>query len=206
MSRVIAYVDGFNLYFGLRSSGFRRYYWLDLNTLCTTFLLPGQTLEHVHYFTARIRSNGTNGPDRARQSNYLDALATLPRFTSHERHFLSKPAKCHSCKNTWTTYEEKQSDVNLAVQLLLDAMDNNFDTAIVVSGDSDLSTPVSRVLQRFPGKQVVVAFPPKRNSAQLAKIASGSFKIGESSVRKSQLPDPVLTASGVALARPPEWK
>ena len=30
MSRVILYVDGFNLYFGLRSKGWRKYYWLDL--------------------------------------------------------------------------------------------------------------------------------------------------------------------------------
>jgi hypothetical protein len=28
--RVIAYIDGFNLYFGLRDSGYRRYYWLDI--------------------------------------------------------------------------------------------------------------------------------------------------------------------------------
>ena len=30
MSRVIVYIDGFNLYFALRSKGWRKYYWLDL--------------------------------------------------------------------------------------------------------------------------------------------------------------------------------
>ena len=56
MSRVVTYIDGFNLYFGLRDAGLKRYYWLDLVALSSTFLLPGQTLEHVHYFTARIRT------------------------------------------------------------------------------------------------------------------------------------------------------
>ena len=36
MSRVVAYVDGFNLYFGLRSKGWKKYYWLDLCALATT--------------------------------------------------------------------------------------------------------------------------------------------------------------------------
>ena len=30
MQRVSVYVDGFNLYYGLKSKGWRRYYWLNL--------------------------------------------------------------------------------------------------------------------------------------------------------------------------------
>jgi hypothetical protein len=33
VERVITYVDGFNLYFGMRSRGWRRYYWLDVKRL-----------------------------------------------------------------------------------------------------------------------------------------------------------------------------
>lgn len=29
MERVIAYVDGYNLYYGLRAKGWKRYYWLN---------------------------------------------------------------------------------------------------------------------------------------------------------------------------------
>lgn len=31
---MIAYVDGFNLYFGLKAAAFKRYYWLDVAALC----------------------------------------------------------------------------------------------------------------------------------------------------------------------------
>ena len=206
MSRVNVYVDGFNLYFGLREARFKRYYWLDLQALATSMLLPGQVLGAVHYFTARLRANGSNADSIHRQSDYLDALASFPALTIHEGHFLAKSVMCHSCGATWTTFEEKMSDVNLAVQLLLDAADGLFDTAIIVSGDSDLSTPVRRVLARFSAKLVLVALPPKRHSAELKRVASGSFSIGEDKLRRCQLPDPMLTSAGVSIHRPALWR
>lgn len=40
MNRVIAYIDGFNLYFGLKSKGFKKYYWLDLSALAYILQRP----------------------------------------------------------------------------------------------------------------------------------------------------------------------
>ena len=40
MSRVIVYIDGFNLYFALRSKDWRKYYWLDLARLAQTLIKP----------------------------------------------------------------------------------------------------------------------------------------------------------------------
>ena len=206
MNRVSVYIDGFNLYFGLKDSGFKRFYWLDLVALATAFVRPGSTLEHVHYFTARIRSTGTNDASIQRQAVYLDALATLPSLTIHYGHFLVKNAHCKRCGSNWPTFEEKMSDVNLAVQLVLDACDDRFDTAIIVSGDSDLTTPIRRIRARFPAKRVLIAFPPMRNSASLQAEASNFFRIGADKLRNSQLPDPVVTPSGITLARPGTWK
>jgi uncharacterized LabA/DUF88 family protein len=45
--------------------------------------------------------------------------------------------------------EEKGSDVNLATQWLLDAVDHRFDCAAVVSNDSDLLAPIRALRQRF---------------------------------------------------------
>lgn len=36
--RVIAYVDGFNLYFGMKDAGFEAYKWLDLILLSKNLL------------------------------------------------------------------------------------------------------------------------------------------------------------------------
>ena len=42
MVRVAAYVDGFNLYFGLKDRYARRYLWLDLQALSESLLRKGQ--------------------------------------------------------------------------------------------------------------------------------------------------------------------
>jgi uncharacterized LabA/DUF88 family protein len=163
--RVTAYIDGFNLYHGLKQGGLRRYYWLDLPALVTSLLKPHQQLAATHYFTTRIHDNGRNGADAKRQGDYLDALVTRPSLTTHFGHFLQKTRTCKQCGASWPDYGEKMTDVNIAAQLLADAFDDRFDTAIIVSGDSDLTTPIQRVRERFAAKRLIVAFPPNRHSA-----------------------------------------
>lgn len=206
MNRVITYIDGFNLYFGLRSKGWRRYYWLNLHQLSLALLKPGQQLDAVHSFTARIRANGHNVDDMRRQSLYIEALQTLPDTTLHFGHYLDKPRQCRQCGAQWMDYEEKMTDVNIAVQMLADAFDDRFDTALIISADSDLTTPVSKVRQRFPAKRVVIAEPPGRHSTALCNNASGYFTIGEAKLRASQLPDQVQRADGFVLLRPAHWR
>jgi uncharacterized LabA/DUF88 family protein len=205
VNRVISYIDGFNLYFGLKSKGWKKYYWLDLVGLSKALLKPGQKLQHCHYFTARIRNSLGASQDAARQGIWLDALDTLPELTSHYGHYLQKTRTCRNCGAKWTTYEEKMTDVNIAAQLLGDAYDDNFDTALVLSGDSDLTTPIRMVLDRFQKKRIIVAFPPGRHSDQLRKTATACFTIGEAKLRQNRLPETIETDRGHMLRRPPQW-
>jgi uncharacterized LabA/DUF88 family protein len=101
--------------------------------------------------------------------------------------------------------EEKKTDVNIAVALLDDAYDDRFDIAVVVSGDSDLAPPIVSVLNRFPEKRVVVAFPPRRQSSELRRVASAAIPISEAKIRASRLPNPVILTSGHRLLAPRGW-
>ena len=190
VQRVISYVDGFNFYFGIKSKGWRKYYWLDLAGMCRGLLKPGQTLGHCHYFTARIRTDGRS-QDARRQAIWLDALATRADITCHFGHYLPKRRRCGACGATWISHEEKMTDVNIATQLLIDAFEGRFDTALVISGDSDLTTPIRRVRQR--------------RSDQLRKADHGYVVIGADSLRQNVLPDEILTTDGFVLKRPAEW-
>lgn len=204
MLRVMAYVDGFNLYFGLKDSGFKRYYWLDVAALAHSLLKPGQQLLATHYFTARIRSNGRNSTDQKRQSDYLEALA-LRGVRCQFGHYLQKTRQCRQCGASWPDYEEKMTDVNIAIQMLENAFDDAFDTALVISGDSDLATPIRRVRERFPQKRLIVAFPPGRFSGELKRCANGHLTIGEDKLRASQLPAHLTKPDGYVLTRPANW-
>ena len=206
MNKVIAYVDGFNLYFGLRDRGWRKYYWLDLETLSKRLLKRHQKLEAIHYFTSRIRYHRNNQASVDRQAIYLDALNTLDSVSLHFGHYLEKPRQCHSCGSKWVSHEEKMTDVNIATQLVSDAFEDRFDTALLLSADSDLTTPVRLVLDRFPNKRIVVVQPPRRRSVELGSAATACFTVGEANLRRSQFPDFIARADGFALRRPSHWR
>ena len=200
--KVAAYIDGFNLYYGLRSKGWQRYYWVDMNLLVRKLLRREQQLEVVRYFTTRVLAVPGDPDKPKRQNVYLEALETLSNVTIQYGYFLPKERTCHRCGTTLRTYEEKMTDVNIAVSLLADAQDGIYDTA---SADSDLSSPIEEVLRRYPDKRVLVAFPPDRASQQLRKVATASFTIGRDAFRDSQLPDLVTKPDGFVLNRPSTW-
>ena len=75
MRRVAVYVDGLNLYYGLREAGFQRYYWLDLWRLAATLLRRDQTLIAVRYFTAKF------APDPAIPTVMLVKMPICKRWT-----------------------------------------------------------------------------------------------------------------------------
>lgn len=206
MRRVIGYIDGFNLYFGLKAKGWKRYYWLDPAALVRRLLHVDQQLMALHFFTARISDSRGNAADVTRQNTYLDALATIEDVHIHEGHYLEKSRECLRCGAVWPVYEEKMTDVNIAMRMLVDAYEDRFDTAMLVSADSDLVTPVREICKRFPNKRVVAAMPPDRASKHLRKVAHASFQIGEQKIRKSQLPERIETESGFVLERPKTWR
>ncbi len=155
MQRVIMYVDGFNLFYGLRARGWRRYYWLNVRRLAENLLRPGQRLEAVRYFTARVEYDPGDPGKHVRQNTYLEALATLPDTYIHYGYFQVKAQRCYNCGAIWRAYEEKMTDVNIAVELLGDAKDDAFDVAILVSGDGDAAGPLLEVRKRYPTKRTL---------------------------------------------------
>ncbi len=203
--RVAVYVDGLNLYHGLKSRSWRRYYWLNLRRLAERLLRSDQRLVMVRYFTARFMPRFGDPDQPQRQDTYLKALETLPDLTIQYGYHLPKTGRCRRCGATWASFEEKMTDVNIAVALLRDAMRNTFDTAIVISADSDLTGPINTVLHSYPEKRVVVAFPPNRHSEQLHHQATAAFRLGRSIIASSQFPAQVIDANGFVLHKPSSW-
>lgn len=202
VERVVAYIDGFNLYHGLMDAKLGTSRWLDLRSMCRRLLSAQQHLDLVRYFTTRIRNNPAQ---HSRQQTYIDALLARGAVEIDYGHFLSQSARCRTCGATWRRNEEKKTDVNIAVRLLEDAFDDLFDVAIIVSGDSDLAPPIESVRRRYPSKTVVVAFPPQRHSGELRRVADAAFPIGRGIIRSCRLPDPVLQANGHRLRAPKGW-
>jgi len=203
VERVIAYVDGFNLYYGLRSKGWKRYYWLNVQDMALGLLKPGQELVATKYFTTIMKQPEDR---RRRQAALLEALQTLTDVRIFYGHFLTDEVTCSKCGYTHATHHEKMTDVNISVELLSDAFQDRFDMALLVSADSDLVGVLRAVHRLFVGKRVVVAFPPARSSKSLMQVADSYLHIGRSLLTRSQFPELVTKPNGYVLARPAQWR
>jgi uncharacterized LabA/DUF88 family protein len=101
--------------------------------------------------------------------------------------------------------KEKGSDVNIASYLLRDAYTSDIGGALVVTGDSDLSTAIS--FARSTGVQVKIGFPNRnRISKDLRSKASLSETIHSRILRENQFPDTYIATSGKQIIKPIEWR
>lgn len=207
------YIDAFNLYYGsLRKTPYR---WLDVRALAAT-LLPTHQIHRIRYFTAKVSVVPGDGDGRQpqRQQVYLRALRATERLDVHLGQFqshatrmpLANPKGSDKFARVIKT-EEKGSDVNLATYLLLDAFDEDYEQALVISNDSDLATPVKLVNSKLR-KPVGVALPcsnPGRNPSVELKSAAKFIK----NVRPAQLAacqlQPQMTDSDGTFWKPKEW-
>lgn len=203
--RVIVYVDGFNFYYGIQSAyPWKRYYWIDMVKLFEQFILPHQELVAVKYFSARPLDN----PDKEKRQNaFFQANLENPKFQLILGKYLKKSIECFNCHNLIRTYEEKQSDVNLATQIVADSYKDNCDIAILVSADSDMIPAIE--LSKEAGKKVLIFFPPHHNSLSLKALAGGKptyLDRYEGRFKKALLPDQIMLKSGFLLQIPQPWR
>ncbi len=200
--RVIAYIDGFNLYFGMREAGFDHCKWLNVKLLVQNLLKPHQVLVDIKYFTSRV----SNNPDKQkRQSTYIDALESVGIKVIYGN-YQAASTECVRCGHIWRTAKEKMTDVNIATAIMVDAFQDSYDMAMLISGDSDLTPPIKEVHRLFNKKRVFIAFPPKRHNSSMALVARGSEIIGRKRLADSQFDEVIESKTGYKLKRPIEWQ
>jgi len=200
-NRVIVYIDGFNLYFGMKDAGFNQCKWLNVEKLVRSYLTANQELIEIKYFTSRI----TNNPQKQkRQTTYLEAIETTEVKIIYGL-YKAKQIECDNCGHNWNISNEKMTDVNIATHIIIDAFHDKYDTAILISGDSDLVPPIKAVHQNFPNKVVSVFFPPNRHNNTVAGAAKGSQIIGRKKLIDSQFEENVKKKDGFILHKPTDW-
>lgn len=200
--RVVVYIDGFNLYFGMREASFDQCRWLNVKQLAISLLKPHQELVNIKYFTSRV----SNNPDKQkRQSTNIDALESIG-VKIYYGNYQDGSQECKRCGHIWRTAKEKMTDVNIATAMIVDAYKNEYDMAMLISGDSDLTPPIKAVHNLFTDKRVFIAFPPKRHNSSMALVAKGTMMIGRKKLVDAQFDDEVISKTGFKLRRPTAWK
>jgi hypothetical protein len=205
-NRSIVYIDGFNLYYGALHGGPHK--WLNLERYFR-LLLPNDNIQRIRYFTAKIV--GSHAPN---QEVYLAALATLPLVEVILGKFKPKriQGRCPSCPLStpqfFSTFEEKRTDVNIALWMLHDAQQDLCDRLILVSGDSDLVPAIAMVKDHYPTKQIVVYVPAlnaiRGAAVELRSIADKDKTLPAHLFPRAQFPSHIPSSSG-PIVKPASW-
>jgi len=162
------YIDGYNFYYDCLKR--TPYKWLDLVSLFENHILPSSCPEYlqnsttnIKYFTADIVGKAAKSPDSIKdQQSYhraLKALYTEDKLTTIKGYYAVAatyaflvdennpsldPRHCERAK-IWKL-EEKQSDVNIAVEALYDVLtDSEIEHVVFVTNDTDLEPALKKI-------------------------------------------------------------
>jgi uncharacterized LabA/DUF88 family protein len=175
------YVDGFNLFFGIRSRNPKAVNF-DVTSYVRSRLGTNQMLSSVRYYSAPLV--GSPEAERA-QKRYFAALRASNGEVILGR-FQQKTIHCEHCGQSIPSFEEKMTDVHIAVDVLADGLLDRYDVAILVTADSDLVPPIRKLARCAKDKRVVVYFPPNRTSKDLKRFSQAYFFIDQKDLERFQ--------------------
>lgn len=200
--RTKVYIDGFNLYHSIDELRPKKPHlkWVNLWGLSNSLLRAEERLVGVEYFSAFKKTN----IDRLkRHEQYVEALK-YHNVSTHMGKFKKKKHRCRNCNQSYIGWEEKETDVHIAVKIVEDAFTNQFDKAIIITADTDLMPPIESVRSFFPEKDAVVIAPPKRMGH--CRSMNPIYEIPVSKLNQNLLPETAFDQNNKpAFKRPIEY-
>lgn len=196
MRRVIVYIDGFNLYHAIDELNKPHLKWLDVRAMAESLLRRDEVLKAVKYFSAFA----TWMPDRfARHRAYVDAIMARGAIV-HMAQFKEKRRKCFSCGAKWIGHEEKETDVQVAVHMVADALKGEAERLIVITADTDLAPAVRMIAGSAPQCEVFIAAPPKRFGK--CRVLMPKLELTAGRLANCLLPESIELPDGCEVIRP----
>jgi len=172
MPKISIYIDGSNFYFSVRK---RFNCSIDIEKFCKK-IVGNNDLININYYIAPV---GETKPEAyAEQQRFFEKLRQISKM----KIIFGRLEKRKRDGEIY--YIEKATDVNLALDLVLDAQANLYDEAFLISNDGDFSGAVKAVRERFNKNIIYVAIGNKKSiSYHLKKCASSTLLITEDFIK-----------------------
>lgn len=210
MERVGVYFDGFNLYHALRGLKDPHLKWVNLQKLSKLLIKSkSQQIVHVKYFSAFANHLGktSKADSLSRHRAYVSALQAkgvqciMGNFAKRDRQFNGVGYRAR-----WRRFEEKQTDVGIAVHLISDAYRDLIDHAYLVSLDTDMLPAFEMFKQQFPNKNITCVAPPSRQHHGSIQAIVPVMTIKRSQIEKALFGARIVKDGTVVATRPAVYK
>lgn len=180
--RAALYIDGFNFYYGVRNHFLgakeERGYslsglcWCDFRALAERHF--GVDVDFIRYFTAPVTEGVSNAQfpgEHERYHLWRGAVESIRGLSVVEGHYVARDAAGARPDGARKTREEKQTDVQIAVEMLLDAVSDTraVDTVLLLTGDQDQWPAACALALRLSKPMRVGILLPPRASVELAR-------------------------------------
>jgi uncharacterized LabA/DUF88 family protein len=215
--KTIVYIDGYNLYYGvLRRSPYK---WLDVYKLFAEQVLDSSItdLVEVRYYTAPILGamcDDQSSPNR--QRSYIQALTKLRNnevkiiqgklVASQPKRRPVEPIEGYDLVKIHD-FEEKKTDVNIAVDMLADVWTGRCEQIVLCSNDSDQEPALRMIKLHHPNIKIGLVAPVSQDSRHiskdLSKHADWHKMISTVHLEQSQLPAKIPHTS---IKKPEQWR
>lgn len=206
--RAALYIDGFNLYHPILRMGAENNHlkWACLWDLGVNLTAPkGQDLVKVVFCTA-VPSVRQNVDKRDRHARFNDAQRAHG-VTVIEGHYVPEQIEIDGVATGQTKWTEKQTDINVALELVLDGLDNVYDVALLLSADTDQVATARVFSERLHplGKKLVGVAPPDRDAPSgYSAYRIPTVKLKKFDIERCIMPSEVMFGD-VMVRRPAEY-
>ena len=173
MKKIVIYIDGSKFYFSVKKKLKCK---IDIRKFCEK-LSGKNNLVNINYYIAPV--NRQSNPEMyAEQQSFFDKLREIPNL----RIIFGRLEKRKREGKEY--YVKKATDVNLALDLVLDAQADEFEEAFLISNDGDFSGAVKAAVERFSKNVNYVAIGTnKMISHHLKQVSSKTIKITENFIQ-----------------------
>jgi uncharacterized LabA/DUF88 family protein len=189
--RVIVFIDGSNIFHAIRALNIK----IDYNRL-VSFLTKDKYLIRAYYYSSMPRVE-----DVEKDTPEWDSLMRQRKFIGELKNMGIKPRIANLRKLSTGEWLEKEVDIMLATDMLALAFRDAYDTAILVSGDSDFCYTVETIQDL--GKRVINA-TFKRNSSPLLRAVCDEVIILDDYIDEIILERPKLKEEKPKEEKPPQ--
>ncbi len=173
MNRVSVFIDGNNLYHGLRNlygkdKSLKKFNFQEF----INFLIKNDKLIDVFYYNAQL-DKSKNPKKFLSQKEFFDKLEKIKNL----KLILCKLLKRKIPRTPDFYYVLKEDDIHMAVDIVEGACDNKFDKAILISGDGDFVPAVKSVKNR--NKKIINIYFRKSSSRNLKNDCDESIELNK---------------------------
>ena len=193
--RVVIFIDGSNFYHS--SKKLNVVDKINFQKLINE-LVGDRELAKAFYYNSPLDIS-VNPKIYWKQQKFFDMLRKIPKIEV----ILCKQRKVK--RDGKFEYEVKGDDTHLVSDLVGEAYENLYDTAIIISGDSDLIPAVQAVKETFPAKTVGVVIPIGRRAEALKQATHFHMKMKLKHLETCQLPARI-ELDGKVITRPKSWE